>query len=70
MAVFLPLHRSLIHAVFVRVVGGEAGGVAALAPKCGPLGLVRSRTVLGHLLFEYFPLFFFFFFVYPRGVSH
>lgn len=25
----------------VRVVGGEAGAVASLAPKCGPLGLVR-----------------------------
>jgi hypothetical protein len=33
-------------AVMVRVVGGEAGAVASLAPMCGPLGLVRclSRT--------------------------
>src|SRR5690242_15951982 len=28
----------------LRVVGGECGSVAALAPKCGPLGLAPKRV--------------------------
>ena len=28
----------------VRVVGGEAGAVASLAPKCGPLGLSPKKV--------------------------
>jgi large subunit ribosomal protein L12e len=30
-------------AVIVRVTGGEAGGVASLAPKVGPLGLSPKK---------------------------
>ena len=29
--------------IYVRVVGGEAGGVASLAPKVGPLGLSPKK---------------------------
>jgi len=30
--------------MMVRVVGGEAGAVASLAPKCGPLGLSPKKV--------------------------
>ncbi len=30
--------------MMVRVVGGEAGAVASLAPKCGPLGLAPKKV--------------------------
>ena len=31
--------------IYVRTTGGEVGAVASLAPKIGPLGLVRSHTL-------------------------
>ena len=34
---------SAVTVIYVRVVGGEAGGVASLAPKVGPLGLSPKK---------------------------
>jgi ribosomal protein L11 len=31
--------------IYLRATGGEVGATAALAPKIGPLGLVRSLAV-------------------------
>ena len=31
-----------VKCIYVKVTGGEVGAVAALAPKLGPLGLVRQ----------------------------
>eukprot|EP00002_Diphylleia_rotans_P007710 TRINITY_DN17360_c0_g1_i1.p2 TRINITY_DN17360_c0_g1~~TRINITY_DN17360_c0_g1_i1.p2 ORF type:complete len:166 (+),score=43.33 TRINITY_DN17360_c0_g1_i1:170-667(+) len=33
-----------IHEIIVRVTGGEAGAVSALAPKIGPLGLAPKKV--------------------------
>jgi len=30
--------------VYLRATGGEVGATSALAPKIGPLGLVRSKN--------------------------
>lgn len=38
--------KKLIYIVYVRCVGGEAGAVASLAPKVGPLGLVNNLIIL------------------------
>jgi len=35
---------SAVVVMYVRVVGGEAGAVASLAPKCGPLGLAPKKV--------------------------
>jgi len=35
---------SAVVIMMVRVVGGEAGAVASLAPKCGPLGLSPKKV--------------------------
>lgn len=32
--------------VYMRAIGGEVGATASLAPKIGPLGLVRKVSVL------------------------
>ncbi|KAL0251854.1 hypothetical protein GEMRC1_001066 [Eukaryota sp. GEM-RC1] len=39
---------SVLVTIYVRVVGGEAGGASSLAPKVGPLGL--SPKVIGDQL--------------------
>ena len=31
--------------IYLKVVGGEIAAAAALAPKCGPLGLPQRRLV-------------------------
>lgn len=35
--------------VYVRVRGGEVGAVSSLAPKVGPLGLVRTCLALADI---------------------
>lgn len=35
----------LIYAVIMKAVGGEMGSASALAPKLGPLGLVRFAFI-------------------------
>ena len=40
-----------VHKVILRVTGGEGAATAALAPKIGPLGLVRDNfTILTRLI--------------------
>ncbi len=40
---FVFLLPACVPAVKLRAVGGEAAGASSLAPKVGPLGLVRCR---------------------------
>ena len=35
-----------VRIIYLRTTGGEVGAPSALAPKIGPLGLVRARTVV------------------------
>ena len=41
------------YSVYLRVVGGEVGATSSLAPKIGPLGLVRGCSLFSvfHNLF-------------------
>lgn len=36
--------------VYLRATGGEVGATSALAPKIGPLGLVRNKNYYFNLL--------------------
>lgn len=35
----------ILHAVYLRCVGGEVGATSSLAPKIGPLGLVSFMEI-------------------------
>lgn len=37
-----------IKIIYLRATGGEVGASSALAPKIGPLGLVRVPYILSH----------------------
>ena len=37
------IHAYLLKTVNIKVFGGEAGPAATLAPKLGPLGLVKKK---------------------------
>ncbi|KAK2566414.1 60S ribosomal protein L12 [Acropora cervicornis] len=45
---------SEIKIIYLRATGGEVGATSALAPKIGPLGLVRILSVLFMEKFEFF----------------
>ena len=38
-----------VHVVYLKAVGGEVGATSSLAPKIGPLGLVRTSHPVFHV---------------------
>ncbi len=48
-----------VHKVILRVTGGEGAATAALAPKIGPLGLVRQKQFSCNFIFKFLFILFF-----------
>ena len=40
------MHTFHLPSVYLRAVGGEVGATSSLAPKIGPLGLVRDNECM------------------------